>query len=374
MTGCVLVGTATQGSRPAPAAVAPFPAWANTSISAVIAHGLVPGVTTPAEFRPSDPLDGTTLNTFVTGLFRSRRLAGAWSPVNPALQSIGSLDKTFVVASGLTGSVARAVRGARAAGYHTVRGAGMEAAARMLRLRYGFPSSEDNLEKSSREIASRADAAYSASVVLGWQGWEPQQAKATLGMLAAIPSTVGERHAILTRALAKLGMPYVWGGESDTAEGSAYAFGPQAHGGYDCSGFVWRVVALDPSSPVGALARIGGRTTFEIARTTPTTLRIPYARLQPGDLMLIGDNGPASTNDQMGHMGIYLGNNLMIHSSSQGVMVSATGDGWYRERFAFGKSVVPPGAAGRRLASVASIAAEVPAGVDPTAGQNDVGP
>ncbi len=34
-------------------------------------------------------------------------------------------------------------------------------------------------------------------------------------------------------------MPYVWGGTNDKAIG-------QAHGGYDCSGLVWRALILDP--------------------------------------------------------------------------------------------------------------------------------
>lgn len=324
---------------------------------------------------PAAALNGTTLNAFATGLFPSRRFAASRTGVNPAPQTIGSLDRTFVIGAGLTGAVARAIRGVRAAGYVTVRGAGMEAAARMLQLRYSFPSSEDNLEKTSHEVASRADAAYSASVVLGWGGWEPQSAKSTLSMLASIPATTGERHAVVTRALSRLGMPYVWGGEADVAEGDAFPFGPQAHGGYDCSGFVWRVVALVAAAPRGALARIGGRTTFEMAQSTPAASRLAYSQLQPGDLLLFGDAGRASTYDQIGHVGIYLGNNLMIHSSSQGVMISEVDTGWYKERFAFGKSVVPPaGVAARPLAASASLASEVPAGIDPRAGQDDVAP
>ena len=355
---------------------APSTSWASNSIATILAHGLVPGVSTQAQFRPSAALDGTTLNAFAANLFPSRRLAANVQGVNPAPQKIGALDKKFVMSAGLTGAVARAIRGVRASGYPTISGAGMEAAARMLQLRYDFPASEDNLERSSREIARRADAAYSAAVVLDWGGWEVGSAKTTLAMLGRIPATTGERHAIITRAFSKLGMPYIWGGESDTAESSSYAFGSQAHGGYDCSGFVWRVVALDPASPSGALARIGGRTTFDMARTTPRSKRLSYSQLQPGDLMLFGDSGVRSTYSQVGHVGIYLGNNLMIHSSSQGVMISEVDTGWYEQRFAFGKSVVPPdGVTGRRLASVGHGPITVPADIsDATAGQDNTAP
>ena len=373
LVGCVLAGLVASACVAPDAGAADTTSWADGSIATVLAHGLVPGVTTTAQFRPADPLTGATLNAFASGLFSSR-FAASRTQTTPGVQTIASLDRTFVISAGLSGAVATAIRGVRGAGYHTVRGAGMEAAARMLQLRYSFPSSQDNLEKSAHQTASRADAAYSAAVVLDWQGWEPQEARATLGMLASIPATAGERHAIVSRALGKLGMPYVWGGESDTAEGSSYAFGPQAHGSYDCSGFVWRVVALDPASPSGAPARIGGRTTFEMARSTPVAARLSYRQLQPGDLMLFGDNGRASTYDQVGHVGIYLGNNLMIHSSSQGVMISR----WYRlvpgavrlrqERGS------PAGVAARAIARVAPAAREVPAGVDPAARQGDVAP
>jgi cell wall-associated NlpC family hydrolase len=370
--GIGLVGVVAPGISEADAAPT---AWADGAISTVLANGIIPGVKTQAAFMPAAPLDGTTLNAFATGLFPARRFAASRSVVNPATQTIGSLDQTFVIGAGLSGAVANAIRGVRAAGYVTVRGAGMEAAARMLQLRYSFPSSEDAFEKTSHEAASRADAAYSAAVVLDWGGWEPQSAKTTLSMLAHIPATTGERHAIVTRALSRLGMPYVWGGEADVAEGDSFPFGPQAHGGYDCSGFVWRVVALVAAAPSGALGRIGGRTTFEMAQSTPVASRLAYSQLQPGDLLLFGDNGPASTYDEIGHVGIYLGNNLMIHSSSQGVMISEVDTGWYKERFAFGKSVVPPaGVTARPLASSASLASEVPAGVDPAAGQDDVAP
>ena len=65
---------------------------------------------------------------------------------------------------------------------------------------------------------------------------------------------------ILDFAFSKIGMPYVWGGTSD---GTETEFGVTSRGGYDCSGFVWRVYKLQRYAGEGDLASvIKGRTTY----------------------------------------------------------------------------------------------------------------
>lgn len=83
-----------------------------------------------------------------------------------------------------------------------------------------------------------------------------------------------------------IGTPYVWGGDE------------LSDGGLDCSGFVYQ-----------ALKDIGS----DISRTTAEGFRdygtkISRAEMQPGDLLFFG-SGEAS------HIGIYVGNGQMIHSS-----------------------------------------------------------
>ena len=51
-------------------------------------------------------------------------------------------------------------------------------------------------------------------------------------------------------------MPYVWGGTSD---GPEVDFGVSARGGYDCSGFVWRVYKLTSYAGEGDLAARAAR-------------------------------------------------------------------------------------------------------------------
>ena len=47
-------------------------------------------------------------------------------------------------------------------------------------------------------------------------------------------------------------MPYIWGGTSD---GPETEFGVSSRGGYDCSGFVWRVYKLQPYPASGIAHR-----------------------------------------------------------------------------------------------------------------------
>jgi cell wall-associated NlpC family hydrolase len=84
-----------------------------------------------------------------------------------------------------------------------------------------------------------------------------------------------------------IGTPYVWGGES------------MSEGGMDCSGFVYNALK-DAGYDVG-------RTTAQGYRSKGST--VSKADMQPGDLIFYGKNGEAS------HIGIYIGDGKMIHSS-----------------------------------------------------------
>jgi cell wall-associated NlpC family hydrolase len=68
----------------------------------------------------------------------------------------------------------------------------------------------------------------------------------------------------------------------------------------------------------------------------PRSARIARADLQPADLVFFGTRGPRSKPSEVGHMGIYLGNGWMVHSSDHGTtLVPMTG--WYETRFAWGR-------------------------------------
>ena len=140
---------------------------------------------------------------------------------------------------------------------------------------------------------------------------------------------------MLNTAVRFVGFPYVWGGTSEKQEAP---FGVQAHGGFDCSGFVWRVYKLQAYPGGAALAAtIKGRTTYQMSGEVP---RLEADRSspssQPGDVLFFGPSGQRSKPASVGHTGIYLGGGWMIHSSGQGVAVTPL-TGWYREEFAWGR-------------------------------------
>ena len=128
-------------------------------------------------------------------------------------------------------------------------------------------------------------------------------------------------------------MPYVWGGETDRP-----LLG-QVHGGYDCSGFVWRVFKLS-GRPAGA--GIVGRTAAQMAGEIRKGERIAIEDARPGDLLFFGTAsfGGKATEASVDHVGIALSGHWMIHSSAQGVYVASLDDGWRRDRFTWARRIL----------------------------------
>ena len=109
-----------------------------------------------------------------------------------------------------------------------------------------------------------------------------------------VPSTAqtikasATNNTIADAAQKYIGTPYVWGGES------------VSEGGMDCSGFVYNALK-DAGYDVG-------RTTAQGYRSYGNT--VSKSDMQPGDLIFFGKN-----NNDASHIGIYIGNGQMIHSS-----------------------------------------------------------
>ncbi|HVS85810.1 MAG TPA: C40 family peptidase [Gaiellaceae bacterium] len=256
---------------------------------------------------------------------------------NPAgAVTMTGLDSRLVSSLGLASAGLEFAHGAKAAGLKVPDRFGSEVVARLLGLRLDHPAAEDFLELRPQDPATRAEAAYSAAQILGfgWQGngWEI----AAVQQLAddfSLPTLTEWQKRILDVAFSKIGMPYVWGGTSDGPEAP---FGIRAPGGYDCSGFVWRVYKLQSYPDEGSLAStLRGRTTYTMSVEVPRSELIPRAKLQPADVIFFG-KGPNSSSSQIDHMGIYVGNGWFIHSSGYGVALARL-DGWYAKSFAWGR-------------------------------------
>ncbi len=324
------------GVGPGAAVADARPSWAAAEIRQVLGRGILPGVT-PAAFRPQRAVEPALLDALVRGaLPRGAAASALRARRSGAYVTISQLDAAFVHAAGL-GRDAAAARGAiLRVGYTPRADVGTEIAARALGLRYNHPDGQDALEHNADELSTRAEAAWSTAKVLAWRGWEVETARGVMRRLAGLPSTAGARHHALEVAFRLIGQPYVWAGEWETKNGP---LGPQAHGGFDCSGFLWRVLALDPGAPKGVLARIGGRSTYDMAGAPGK--RLGRAAVRPGDILLFGSNGPRSKPGEVYHAGIDLGNGLMIHSSRQGVQVSRWDEGYHADVFAWGRAVLP---------------------------------
>ena len=215
---------------------------------------------------------------------------------------------------------------------------GTEVVARYLGLRYDHPAGTDQLELFPTDPITRAEAAWSLAQVAGFGSWTVDGARQTLNEFALPAMSANQRQA-LRIAVSRIGYPYVWGGESDTAEPASSIWGPQIHGGFDCSGFVWRVFKLS-GLPWGA--KIGGRTAAQMAQEIPRSQRLRINQLKPGDILFFGTAhfNSKATEQNVIHTGIYLGDNWVIHSSGQGVYVEPLTGGWLGDSFAWGRRVI----------------------------------
>lgn len=107
------------------------------------------------------------------------------------------------------------------------------------------------------------------------------------------PGETAAESSAVANAIALLGLPYVWGGESTQT-------------GFDCSGmvqYVYREVGID-------LPRVA-QNQYDAGPAVP-----PGSTVEPGDLVFFG----AGAND-VSHVGMYVGDGLMIDAPHTGSVV-----------------------------------------------------
>ena len=255
----------------------------------------------------------------------------AAAPSQPV--SIKQLDAALVAYVGLSGAAREIQRALQGAGLHPPANTGTEAVARMLGLRLNHPSAEDDLELLPFQPATRAEAAWSFAQVLHLDQWASDSVQGAADAFTLPELTTWQRQ-VLTTAVHYVGYPYVWGGTSPTDE---TLFGVHSVGGFDCSGFVWRVYKLTSYAGAGRLSGVlRGRTTYQMSGEVPHGSLIPAAKLEPADVMFFGEHGRKSKPSEVDHTALYLGNGWFIQSSGEGVTLLPF-DGWYTHSYAWGR-------------------------------------
>ncbi|MFC7013102.1 NlpC/P60 family protein [Streptomyces viridiviolaceus] len=142
-------------------------------------------------------------------------------------------------------------------------------------------------EEQQRQEQEREQAAQQESGSSGSSGGSGETATDT-GSSASDSSYATKAEKALAFARAQIGKPYVWG-----------ATGPDS---YDCSGLTqaaWK--AADVTLP---------RTTYDQVAAGTT---VPISQAQPGDLVFFYDD--------VTHVGLYIGNGMMIHAPKPGTYV-----------------------------------------------------
>jgi cell wall-associated NlpC family hydrolase len=312
----------------APASAHTLANWDRKQQAQVVKAGLMQKL--PDGFEGDQPLTSSDLTQAFAAL--SAETGTPAVSVSSAPISVTRFDALMVDQLGLTDAATAFETEATHAGLQPPSYFGTEVVARLLSLRYNHLSPDDKLELYPSDRITRAEAAWSLAQTLQMGDWEAANVR-EIASHFQLPTYSAKQLAPLRVAVSKIGMPYIWGGETD---------GPspgQVHGGYDCSGFAWRVYKLS-GNPAGN--KILGRTAAQQAGEIPRSKRLHLNQVRPGDLLFFGSAKfhSKATEANVIHEGIALSSDFVIHSSDQGVYVLPLYEGWLHDQFTWARRVL----------------------------------
>lgn len=285
-------------------------------------------------------------NVAVANGWLTRGADGSFEPV--ARVTKRDMDKAFIRALGLTETAAALAAISTSDGVRLAvpKGFGALVLAEQLRLHYNHPTGSEAQELSPGEPVNRAELAYAlAAATQQAGGWAVTSLSRYDGIV--LPPLDDARRRAVEWAFRWVGYPYVYAGEWHTATPPDYCCGKQAHGGFDCSGYTWWVVAKPTSGWSNVKLRgyagwsLPQRSSYEMAGATEQ--RIALADLQPLDLVFFDTDGSGTGWRHVDHVGVSLGNGWMIHSSGgrAGATIDRIDEGWWAGAFRWGRRIVP---------------------------------
>jgi cell wall-associated NlpC family hydrolase len=147
---------------------------------------------------------------------------------------------------------------------------------------------------------------------------------AAIGSSLAGSGTTNFASAEMTAAEAELGLPYVWGGGSDSGPSGSAVAPPALVGqpGFDCSGLVMYAV-YQASGGAVALPHLSEEQVIlgQPVATGNGAQVLTSGVLEPGDVIGFYN---LDADNQWDHIGIYMGNGEMIDAPETGQLVSVT--------------------------------------------------
>jgi cell wall-associated NlpC family hydrolase len=209
-----------------------------------------------------------------------------------------------------------------------------------------YNHSDDSRDYGAKSRVNRDEVAYSLWRAKNLPQWKiASTARYNDITLITLREHQQAKHDLTQEALDQVGYPYIWAGEWNAKPPSGYCCGAQPQGGFDCSGFVWWVMKRYEDGYNAAKYRvypgwsIHDRSSRYMAKNTGS--KIAFGSLRVGDLMFFASGGGKQWSD-VNHVGLYVGNGWMIHSSGSvaGPVIEWVDDGYYREHYVYGRRLI----------------------------------